>query len=157
MTDLASSTDPFDAAAYFGIDGQAELHESPEEAIMRLADDFVCVADENPAALRAWVDEVAPIRVLAYQPRNKQAIDHTLDLMAESCVEIWWDELEHDEAAAQSGRSQINATEFVRSLLWPFAAHMGTPTMCDQVASRVFGSEELYTMLLAHLGLEEAK
>jgi hypothetical protein len=64
--------------------------------------------------------------------------------------------LEHDEAAAQSGRSQINATEFVRSLLDAFAAYMGTPTMCDEVASRVFGSEDLFTMLLAHLGLEEA-
>jgi hypothetical protein len=139
---LTNEPDPFDAADFFGLEGQDDLDDSPAAAIMRGRDE-----PENVAELRALVDWLGPIRVVAWRRRDPKPL---LARLAEYVNDEWWDEMEHDAAAEQSGKDHARSEAKVRELLEQFAAFMGQPTWCDEVASRTFGTEEMFDLLLVH-------
>ena len=147
---LTRDPDPFDAADCYGTEGQDMLDDSPAEAVLH----GVVGSEDEPSTvleLRAFVDEVSPVRVLAYKRRDPAAL---LARLTNYVNDEWWDEMEHDEAAEMSGKDHGKSEAKIAELLAEFAAFMGEPTRCDEVASRTYGSEELFDLLRAHYGSE---
>ncbi len=156
MTKLSGDPDLFDSDTIvaYSVEGAQEdslEHVSPVEAIAAWLCDEDGYAEEDPAKLRALLDDQAPLTIVAWQRKPvepdwlRHVADQIVELVADAVIEEFGpdDDNEWSERCLVTQReTQAPATTLVQGFLDRVGVYQ-----CVDVARRTLLADEMWTML----------